>query len=203
MEAYQEVSPLWNLSDPMTQLSDQDFFNLFQKQILVSANGINDFQTSPDGVDPQNLSMYSLSNLTPPSTSDESSPSPSTSNQDTSKDGVNDDPTLKRKANSDRLENEPNSKTQHMGEHLCVFIFAKGWLIFKRSASLGDKQDTSRRKSSGYPVSKFLFSVRMFYLFEQAKDEHRLLKRKEQNRAAQRAFRERKEKHVKDVRSLA
>ncbi len=31
-------------------------------------------------------------------------------------------------------------------------------------------------------------------------DETRLLKRKEQNRAAQRAFRERKEKHVKDVR---
>jgi hypothetical protein len=31
------------------------------------------------------------------------------------------------------------------------------------------------------------------------KDESRLLKRKEQNRAAQRAFRERKEKHVKDV----
>lgn len=30
-------------------------------------------------------------------------------------------------------------------------------------------------------------------------DENRLLKRKEQNRAAQRAFRERKEKHVKDV----
>lgn len=33
------------------------------------------------------------------------------------------------------------------------------------------------------------------------KDETRLLKRKEQNRAAQRAFRERKEKHVKDVSS--
>ncbi|KIO07348.1 hypothetical protein M404DRAFT_43642, partial [Pisolithus tinctorius Marx 270] len=30
-------------------------------------------------------------------------------------------------------------------------------------------------------------------------DESRLLKRKEQNRAAQRAFRERKEKHVKDL----
>ncbi|KIJ32057.1 hypothetical protein M422DRAFT_84080, partial [Sphaerobolus stellatus SS14] len=30
-------------------------------------------------------------------------------------------------------------------------------------------------------------------------DESRLMKRKEQNRAAQRAFRERKEKHVKDL----
>ena len=36
----------------------------------------------------------------------------------------------------------------------------------------------------------------------QVKDENRLMKRKEQNRAAQRAFRERKEKHVKDVRSF-
>lgn len=33
-------------------------------------------------------------------------------------------------------------------------------------------------------------------------DDARLLKRKEQNRAAQRAFRERKEKHVKDVRTI-
>jgi len=40
----------------------------------------------------------------------------------------------------------------------------------------------ARRKSAGGP-----------------KDESRLLKRKEQNRAAQRAFRERKEKHVKDL----
>jgi hypothetical protein len=36
----------------------------------------------------------------------------------------------------------------------------------------------------------------------QGRDEQRLIKRKEQNRAAQRAFRERKEKHVKDVSNL-
>ena len=35
-----------------------------------------------------------------------------------------------------------------------------------------------------------------------SQDELRLMKRKEQNRAAQRAFRERKEKHVKDVGSI-
>jgi hypothetical protein len=39
----------------------------------------------------------------------------------------------------------------------------------------------------------------MSLTFEQ--DESRLNKRKEQNRAAQRAFRERKERHVKDVSS--
>jgi AP-1-like factor len=45
------------------------------------------------------------------------------------------------------------------------------------------KSQPSRRKSTGNPHH----------------DESRLLKRKEQNRAAQRAFRERKEKHVKDL----
>ncbi|KAJ7293911.1 hypothetical protein C8J57DRAFT_1270342 [Mycena rebaudengoi] len=47
----------------------------------------------------------------------------------------------------------------------------------------GKKSGPSRRKSSGATNP----------------DETRLLKRKEQNRAAQRAFRERKEKHVKDL----
>lgn len=65
----------------------------------------------------------------------------------------------------------------------------------------------TRRKSTGNTatVSKSLF----FFLLSsnlkvlspiKPKDEGRLMKRKEQNRAAQRAFRERKEKHVKDVR---
>lgn len=47
--------------------------------------------------------------------------------------------------------------------------------------SLGHAKKGTKRKSSGGP------------------DESRAQKRKEQNRAAQRAFRERKEKHVKDV----
>ncbi|KAH6917666.1 hypothetical protein BKA70DRAFT_1252839 [Coprinopsis sp. MPI-PUGE-AT-0042] len=46
----------------------------------------------------------------------------------------------------------------------------------------GASASGNRRKSTGNP-----------------KDETRLLKRKEQNRAAQRAFRERKEKHVRDL----
>ncbi|KAF8554566.1 hypothetical protein OG21DRAFT_1440145 [Imleria badia] len=49
-------------------------------------------------------------------------------------------------------------------------------------ANSSKKPQPARRKSSGNP-----------------RDESRLLKRKEQNRAAQRAFRERKEKHVKDL----
>ncbi|KAH0838716.1 hypothetical protein J3R83DRAFT_7046 [Lanmaoa asiatica] len=50
-------------------------------------------------------------------------------------------------------------------------------------ANPAKKPQPSRRKSTGNPQH----------------DESRLLKRKEQNRAAQRAFRERKEKHVKDL----
>ncbi|KAJ7585615.1 hypothetical protein C8J56DRAFT_948402 [Mycena floridula] len=48
----------------------------------------------------------------------------------------------------------------------------------------GPKKSTTKRKSSGGSANP---------------EDSRLLKRKEQNRAAQRAFRERKEKHVKDL----
>jgi hypothetical protein len=47
------------------------------------------------------------------------------------------------------------------------------------------------------PYSNYHYNLANVFLSR--KDESRLLKRKEQNRAAQRAFRERKEKHVKDV----
>ncbi|KAF6765923.1 hypothetical protein DFP72DRAFT_1213 [Ephemerocybe angulata] len=52
-----------------------------------------------------------------------------------------------------------------------------------KGSNAASSSSSGRRKSTGNP----------------AKDETRLLKRKEQNRAAQRAFRERKEKHVKDL----
>lgn len=60
---------------------------------------------------------------------------------------------------------------------------------------------SSRRKSTGNPQQVCSVAVLRFMLFSYVapQDEFRLLKRKEQNRAAQRAFRERKEKHVKDV----
>lgn len=160
MESYQEVPPLWSLSDPQyTHLSDHDFLSLFQKQIPpVSANGVvSGVQTSPDAVNPQNLSMYSLS---PPFTSDDSSPSPSNSNQDTPQDGANDDPTLKRKANNDRLENEPSSKTQHISKR-CVSLNLRALVTFIWVASLGDKRTTtnttaSRRKVAGQAVCNFI-----------------------------------------------
>nr|GAT50350.1 BZIP family transcriptional factor [Mycena chlorophos] len=58
----------------------------------------------------------------------------------------------------------------------------------QHTLSNGKKGAASRRKSSGAGASTNT-------------EDARLLKRKEQNRAAQRAFRERKEKHVKDASS--
>jgi AP-1-like factor len=55
----------------------------------------------------------------------------------------------------------------------------------QHTSSNGKKGASTRRKSSGNSNAN--------------PDESRLMKRKEQNRAAQRAFRERKEKHVKDL----
>lgn len=65
------------------------------------------------------------------------------------------------------------------------------------------KGSISRRKSGGSQVrgpSASKATVNLIHIT--FKDDTRLLKRKEQNRAAQRAFRERKEKHVKDVSQL-
>ncbi|KAF8499125.1 hypothetical protein F5888DRAFT_1687895 [Russula emetica] len=62
----------------------------------------------------------------------------------------------------------------------------------KRKASLDDMEDESpSQKSSKKSPARRKSGT--------SQDESRLMKRKEQNRAAQRAFRERKEKHVKDL----
>ncbi|KIL71094.1 hypothetical protein M378DRAFT_66555 [Amanita muscaria Koide BX008] len=85
------------------------------------------------------------------------------------------DPAPKRKASDGGLEQGgPNQKAQHTLNSN------------KKGSNIPAASLPSRRKSIGSgPIV--------------AKDETRLLKRKEQNRAAQRAFRERKEKHVKDL----
>lgn len=68
-------------------------------------------------------------------------------------------------------------------------------------ALLSAKKSPARRKSGTSQVSAnsnfqhLMWSLTIIFI----QDESRLMKRKEQNRAAQRAFRERKEKHVKDV----
>ncbi|KAG6845288.1 hypothetical protein H0H87_011439 [Tephrocybe sp. NHM501043] len=159
METFIDNTPLWDLTQAtnFSQLADDDFLALLQKQFpsgLTQQDG-----TFVDGVNPQNISRYSLPTMTPPS--EDSSPSPPNMNDS----GVNDDPALKRKASEGDFDDEsPSSKSQH---------------------TTAKKTTSARRKSTGAPAVP--------------KDETRLLKRKEQNRAAQRAFRERKEKHVKDL----
>ncbi|KAG6891006.1 hypothetical protein C0992_011283 [Termitomyces sp. T32_za158] len=71
----------------------------------------------------------------------------------------------------------------------------------KRKASQGDLDDESPSFKTQHTTSKKTTTTarRKSSIPGQPKDESRLLKRKEQNRAAQRAFRERKEKHVKDL----
>lgn len=165
MESYLDNTPLWDLSHAsnFSQLEDNDFLALLQKQF---PNGtVSQDPSYVDGVNPQNISRYSLPSMTPPS--EDSSPSPpNTTNEQGVEDGG--DPALKRKASDGDFEQGPSSKSQHTANT-------------KKSSS------STRRKSSGTGTSA------------PPKDETRLLKRKEQNRAAQRAFRERKEKHVKDL----
>jgi AP-1-like factor len=107
--------------------------------------------------------------ISPPS--EDSSPSTPNSNNDPDD---SHDPAPKRKASDGGLEDGgPNQKAQHT-------------LDGNKKGSNLLASIASRRKSGGSGSHS-------------NKDESRLLKRKEQNRAAQRAFRERKEKHVKDL----
>ncbi|KAJ7151629.1 hypothetical protein C8R46DRAFT_1166504 [Mycena filopes] len=157
MEAYSDVSPLWDLSQAssFSQLPDDDFLALLQKQFPSSNTGpyAVDFGMG-NGVNPQTISRYSLPSLTPPS--EDSSPSPPQQSGSKSPEEEHD---LKRKASDDSLDEEPSQKTQHT----C---------------------GSSRRKSSTGTTNPSRMANRSF------QDETRLMKRKEQNRAAQRAFRE-------------
>ncbi|GLB36612.1 putative bZIP transcription factor [Lyophyllum shimeji] len=167
METFVDNTPLWDLSQAsnFSQLADDDFLALLQKQFPMG--GSQQDGGFVDGVNPQNISRYSLPSLTPPS--EDSSPSPPNLHNEQNGNDDGGDPALKRKATDDKLEEEGHaSKSQH--------------------TTLSNKKTpttNTRRKSTGTSSAQ--------------KDESRLLKRKEQNRAAQRAFRERKEKHVKDL----
>jgi hypothetical protein len=128
-----ELPAIWDLTNPdSAHPGEQDFFEILQKQFApVQTNGgISGFPTFMDGVNPQNLSLFPLSNLTPSSTSEDSSPSPPTTHQEAPQDGNAEDPTLKRKASTNKLESEPNNKTQHTGEaYFKAFIALSSYLF--------------------------------------------------------------------------
>jgi AP-1-like factor len=161
MESFPDVTPIWDLSNPYTQLPDDDFMTMLQKQFPQPTEPLT-FGGLSDVVNPQSIERYSLPSITPPS--EDSSPSPPNSHHD-SHDHDDDNSAPKRKASVDDLQEGPSQKSQHTLNN--------------------DRKAGTRRKSTGNTATP--------------KDEGRLMKRKEQNRAAQRAFRERKEKHVKDL----
>jgi AP-1-like factor len=121
MEAFPDVAPLWDLSQAssFSQLPDDDFLALLQKQ-FPSRNTGSTYNTGGfiDGVNPQNISRYSLPSITPPS--EDSSPSPPNINNDSGTQGLlhgdNDDPSdpaLKRKASDENFDEGPSQKNQH------------------------------------------------------------------------------------------
>ncbi|THH30386.1 hypothetical protein EUX98_g3791 [Antrodiella citrinella] len=178
---FNRISNYWgDISQQPTTFStlpDDDFLALLQRQFPTSIGSTpKPLDIPPDGVDPQSITSFSIPTSSPGSS--DSSPSPPSMNDtpiSRPQSGIfnrspeaSDDPTLKRKASDESMDDEPTSKNAHTNG----------------SVDQSRKSSASRRKSSGNP---------------QQKDEFRLMKRKEQNRAAQRAFRERKEKHVKDL----
>lgn len=181
-----DAQGLWDLTSPITMptMSDNDFLMLLEKQMQAahptSGNGgaattngqqsfANNLMVSPSSVMPP--PPVPADTMTPPLT-EESSPSPPASNNDnTVGDGS------KRKASRDDSgspESQPRSKVHKASEDS----------VNSQPTDETTKKAPARRKSGGGAG---------------ATEENRLAKRKEQNRAAQRAFRDRKEKHVRDL----
>ncbi|KAG6328401.1 hypothetical protein ID866_10688 [Astraeus odoratus] len=216
MSNYPGIHPIWNIEptpSQFSQLPDDDFLALLEKQFPRSMQ--HELTLSKDGdanINPQSINRLSLPGVSPPS--DESSPSPSSNNTDplsrrqsqstSSRPGDNADESmaLKRKASDDDLVEGPSSKSKHAGPSSVLLVYA---LSSSVSSPVADESGTkkgqpTKRKSTGNPQVTHVLPLRRYLaLPPEMQDESRLLKRKEQNRAAQRAFRERKEKHVKDL----
>lgn len=116
MESFGAIdsTPLWDLSHAtsFSQIADDDFLALLQKQ-FPTGNAATNYDYT-DGINPQNISRYSLPSITPPS--EDSSPSPPNMNGDGGSDGGG-DPVLKRKASDEDFEEGPSQKSQHMCEY--------------------------------------------------------------------------------------
>jgi len=162
------LSSFWGISQStsFSQLSDDDFMAMLQKQFLPQRDPIPNITAGSfsNGVDPQSISRHSLPVLTPPS--EDSSPSPPL-------DGPNHDPNgedsgdgegnnisnvpslnyaLKRKASgADMVQYGPSQKSQHICR-LAAHIRGVRLTVFP--VSNDDKGAptsgvSSRRKSTG------------------------------------------------------
>jgi AP-1-like factor len=162
MEAYSDISPLWDLSQAssFSQLPDDDFLALLSKQ-FPSAPGNFSTDFTMNGVNPQTISRYPLPSLTPPS--EDSSPSPPQQSGSKSPDDDNDHD-LKRKASDDDFDDEGPS---HKSQHTCMCILPSSTRVSYLFASVnnGKKGGSTRRKSSagnGNPV-RILFFIKYYW----------------------------------------
>jgi AP-1-like factor len=116
---------LWDFSrspSGLTQLPDNDFLALLQKQFNPEPSTPNAYPISHDGVDPSKISNLPTP-APPPPLSDDSSPSPpsttdhatSSRRQSTNSTAEQDAPELKRKASPDAMEEDSPSQKS------CVF----------------------------------------------------------------------------------
>lgn len=168
------MNNFWDLSQTpsqFSQLGDDDFLALLQKQYPDTVPDTNGAEVG--AVNPQNIQKLPLPGLTPPS--DSSSPSPPSINS------INHPRSRHQSTYSRGNDNEESALKRKASDDDMEEGPSSKNQHTADDPSGTKKGSASRRKSGG------------------SQDDTRLLKRKEQNRAAQRAFRERKEKHVKDL----
>ncbi|KAI5991295.1 hypothetical protein F5J12DRAFT_467957 [Pisolithus orientalis] len=178
-----DYTNLWNLASApsqFSQLPEDELLALLQKQFQpISHGAVTPSDSNKDGnVDPVSITKLSLSGVTP--STDDSSPSPSANNVDSVSRRQSHSSYPRQGNNHAQGDETPALKRKASDDDLDEEHNPKNKLAVDESGT--KKGQSSKRKSTG-----------------NSQDESRLLKRKEQNRAAQRAFRERKEKHVKDL----
>ncbi|KAI0641138.1 hypothetical protein C8Q79DRAFT_1003859 [Trametes meyenii] len=187
-----DLHSFWDISaqqpDTFSALPDDDFLAFLQKQFptAVGPNAPLSFD-GPDGVDPQSISSFPPLNNSPPSS--DSSPSPPSTHHESSvsrrQSGV-----FNNASTSDNGDQQSASQQQEEGS------------LKRKAANDNDDEPQSKSQHTSSPTanhSKKGSTSSSRRKSGTPQDESRLLKRKEQNRAAQRAFRERKERHVKDL----
>ncbi|KAF8585509.1 hypothetical protein K439DRAFT_1343224 [Ramaria rubella] len=170
-----------NLPPSISSIDENDFLLLLQKQFpSVNVPPIAPSTLTKGKADmPMNslpADKYQIPTSTSPLSTD-SSPSPPSANDDGGSPNGSDN-NNKRAGSADEEHHKRKASADDFDDEINGQPSAK-----TQHTDLKSKKGQIRRKASG----------------EKGQDESRLLKRKEQNRAAQRAFRERKEKHVKDL----
>ena len=141
-------SSLWDYPIPpsLPALADEDFITLLQKQFGAN-NGFaevdnfndkkDDAQPQTANINPQNLTRLPIPKPVESPPSDDSSPSPNEASSSRSRreSGIfdvegfsrgseevgDDDPTLKRKASAEDMDDEPSHKTQHTCSSLSIY----------------------------------------------------------------------------------